>query len=338
MKLQFLKLLSRIAIALIRIITGIFFLFQLQCMQPQEGSFPFKRFEKYNNNPILFPQGDGFERDRVYNPTVIVEHDTLFMIYRAEGKGTGTGVFGLAWSKDGINFNRYSNNPIMKAEHEFENLGCEDPRIIKDHDQYFMYYNGADGKKTPGNICLATSNDLIHWEKQGEILQPSYDWEKIQIKAPAPVPQKIGGKYWMYYQGEKEAWKTKMGLVFSEDLIHWTPVSDEPVMKPREDYFDSWGVEPGVAVVMSEGILLIYNGWGGDSTTTNKIGWALFSEDDPAKLIARCDSPLISYPHGHVFAEALVRFNDKWFLYYGAADRWIEGAIIDFGEILSATP
>ncbi len=287
------------------------------------------------NNTILHPQGDGFERDKVYNPTVIVENDTLFMIYRAEGKETGTGAFGLAWSKDGINFNRYGNNPIMKVEYEFEKHGCEDPRIIRANGQYYMYYVGNDSKRTAGNICMATSKDLIHWEKHGEILQPSNDWEKMQIKAPAPVPQKIDGKYWMYYQGEKEAWKTKMGLVYSEDLIHWTSVSEEPVMKPREGYFDSWGVEPGVAAVITEGILLIYNGWGADSTTTNKTGWALFSRDDPAKLIARCDSPLISFPHDHVFAEGLIRFNGKWFLYYGAADRWIEGIIVEFGRILS---
>ncbi len=304
--------------------------------QTEEGSvfLPLSKYIWKVNFPILTPTGNGFERDRVYNPTAIVERDTIYMIYRAEGKNTGAGFLGLAKSVDGINFTRYEKNPIMKTGQLFDKFGCEDPRVVKFGDEYYLFYVGNDNKSTAGNICMAISDDLIYWEKQGEILQPKMDWESKQIKAPAPIPQKINDKYWMYYQGEREAWRTKMGLAYSDDLIHWTPASGEPVMKPREGYFDSWGVEPGTAVIMDKKILLVYNGWGGDGSNTNKTGWALFSREDPAKLIARCDSPIISLPHNHVFTEGLIRFNDKWLLYYGSADRWIEGIIIDFEGIL----
>jgi len=289
------------------------------------------------NKKILYPQGEDFERDRVYNPAAIVKGDTIYMIYRAEGSGTGTGAFGLAESGDGLNFIRYDKNPIFVPEHKFEKGGCEDPRIVKFEGIYYLFYAGNESK-TPGNICLATSEDLIHWKKHGEILQPEYDWEEAQIKAPAPVPLKINGKYWMYYQGEREAWKAKIGLAYSEDLIHWTQALEKPVMIPRKGYFDSRGTEPGVAVVIDKGIFLIYNGWGGDSTNINKAGWALFSKENPAELIARCSSPIISLPHDHVFAESLVKFENKWYLYYGVADKWIEGIIVDLEEILDEVP
>ena len=291
---------------------------------------------KYMNKiytPVFKPQGDGFERDRVYNPAVIVENDTLFMIYRAEGKGTGSGAFGLAWSTDGINFNRCKSNPIIKAEYKFEKHGCEDPRIIKINNKYYLFYNG-NGGKTSANICLAVSGNFIDWKKYGEILRIKSPWESGQIKAPAPVPQKINGKYWLYYQGEKEPWKTSMGLAYSDDLIHWTQASEKPVMGPREGHFDSWGTEPGVAVIIDEGILLIYAGWGGDGTIRNQLGWVLFSTDAPGKVLARCESPIVSLPNDHVFCDGLVKFKDKWYLYYGAADQWIEGIIIDLKGIL----
>jgi len=288
------------------------------------------------STPVLIPQGEGFERDRLYNPATIVVNDTVFMIYRAEGEGTGTGALGLAWSKDGINFDRYENNPILKAEFEYEEYGTEDPRVIKVNDKYYMFYVGNDKKRTAGNICLAMSHDLIHWEKQGEILQPKVEWESKQIKAPAPVPLKINGKYWLYYQGEKESWKTKMGLACSDDMIHWTQASEEPVMNPREGCFDSWGVEPGGAVIIDEGILLIYAGWGGDETNRNQLGWVLFSQEDPGKIIARCEAPIVSLPNDHVFCDGLVKFKDKWHIYYGAADCWIEGIVIDFEQIFNS--
>jgi|GEM_PF-257201 len=281
-------------------------------------------------SPILTPRGEGFEKDRVYNPTVIQEGNILQMIYRAEGKGTGTGSFGLARSSDGVNFVRHGR--IMKVEENFEKGGCEDPRIVRFGDTFYLFYVGNEGD-TPGNICLASSKNLLEWKKHGEILQPAADWERRQIKAPAPVPQKINGKYWMYYQGEKEAWKARIGLAWSEDLIHWTQLP-APVMTPRQGYFDSEGTEPGVAVVIDEGILLIYNGWGGDGTNRNVAGWALFSKDDPAKLIKRCKVPFISFPNDHIFATGLAEFKGKWFLYYGAADEWIDGMTIDFKQLL----
>lgn len=286
------------------------------------------------NSPILMPTGNGFERDRVYNPTVIVEEDKIYMIYRAEGAGTGTGTFGLAESKDGLTFARYENNPIFVAENDFEKKGCEDPRVIKIDGTYYLFYVG-NSNKTPGKICLAISKNLVNWDKYGPILQPKQDWESKQIKAPAPVPQKINGKYWVYYQGERKAWRTKMGLAYSDDLIHWAQASDKPVMQPREGYFDSWGVEPGVSVIIDEGILLVYNGWGGDSTNINKTGWALFNKEDPTKLITRCSLPIISLPNDHVFAEGLIKFKGKWYLYYGAADSRIEGIIVDFEQLIS---
>lgn len=264
---------------------------------------------------ILQPQGNGFERDRVFNPSVIVEADTMHMIYRAEGTPGGS-FMALAKSTNGVNFTRYAGNPLLHGE---------DPRIVKFDDTYYLFY---------GYIFLATSTDMINWTEQGTVLVPVNDWESAQVKAPAPVPEKINGKYWMYYQGEKEPWKTKMGLAYSDDRVNWTHLPN-PVMTPRMGYFDSWGTEPGVVVIIDEGIFMIYNGWGGDGTNRNQVGWAIFDREDPSSLIARCDSPIISLSHDHVFCEGLVEFNDQWYLYWGAADQWIEGAIIDIDKIIS---
>jgi len=285
------------------------------------------------NKRILTPQGNGFEQKRVYNPTAIVEGETIYLIYRAEGIGTGTGVFGLAESSDGIHFQKYNKNPIIVPKYDFEKDGCEDPRIVKFGALYYLFYAGNE-KRTPGNMCLATSSNLIQWNKYGEILQPQNDWEIRQIKAPAPVPGRINNKYWMYYQGEERPWHTAMGIAYSKELIHWTQLSDEPIMRPRKDHFDSKGTEPGVAVIIEKGILLIYSGWGGDGTNINKLGWALFSKDDPAKLLNRCEHPFISLPHDHVFAEGLVKFKDKWYLYYGVADQWIESVILNIDQMI----
>jgi len=155
--------------------------------------WPNGSFIKYEHNPILQPTA-GFESKSVYNPAVIVENGKFSMLYRAEGENTGTGAIGLAFSEDGIHFERYVNNPVIVGEYEYEKEGVEDPRIVKFGDTFYLTYTGA-GDRTTGNICLATSKDLIEWDKKGEILQPrSGAWNSRQIKARAIVPEKINGK------------------------------------------------------------------------------------------------------------------------------------------------
>ena len=281
-------------------------------------------FIKYEHNPILQPTA-GFELKSVYNPAVMVENGKFSMLYRAEGEDTGAGAIGLAFSEDGINFERYANNPVIVGEYEYEKGGVEDPRIVKFGDTYYLTYAGA-GDRTAGNICLATSTDLINWDKKGEILQPrSGAWNSHQIKAGAIVPEKINGQYVMYFQGEMEPWKTRVGIAYSDDLIHWHEPLREPIMRPRAGYFDSKGTEPGAAVVLEEGILLIYNGW--NEELVHKTGWVLFSKEKPTEILARCEEPILESTQdweGHsLFTESIVEHQGTWYLHYGIMDKVI---------------
>ncbi|PKP61886.1 glycosidase [Candidatus Atribacteria bacterium HGW-Atribacteria-1] len=281
--------------------------------------------------PIMECQGNGFEAKSVYNPTVIVEGDTLYMLYRAEAGGDGcTGRAGIAWSKDGINFTRHPE-PVLYPEYDYEKRGCEDPRVVKFGDTYYMVYV-ANGDCPDGiHIAIASSKDLFQWEKHGLVKMKLKDWDNNQVKAPVICPEKINGRYVMYFLGQKMAWHTAIGMAFSEDLIHWQEYEENPIVLPRYDNFDCLAVEPGATpVVENNKILLIYNGW--NENTVHKTGYLIFSKDNPAQVLARCDGPIIepteeweiNGPARNVtFAEGIVKFNGKWLLYYGAADKCI---------------
>lgn len=287
---------------------------------------PFVDFEK---NPILGP-GRGFCSKGVYNPAVVKDKDTYFMLFRAEGLGNSlTGRIGLARSEDGFNFTPHPD-PILAPGEEFDRLGCEDPRVVRAGDTFYLTYVGNPGKYGVGNLCLATSKDLVHWEKHGSVLKPQKEWDRGQVKAGAILPERINGKYLMYFMGEKKPWRTAIGVAVSTDLFHWQELLDRPVLCPRKGYFDEKGVEPGPSPVLAaEGIWLIYCGWRKDHIY--KVGAALFSRDDPCRLIERSDTPIFS-PHknwgdffggisNHVVPEGLIVEKNQWFLYYGAADR-----------------
>src|ERR1044072_8389696 len=133
-------------------------------------TLPFGDWKRISAAPILLPQGDGFESAGTFNPAVVKQDGKFVMLYRAQDRN-GTSRLGYATSTDGIHFIRRAN-PVMEPATEYErDGGLEDPRLIKLRDTYYMTYTGYN--KKDAQLCLATSKDLINWERKG-VLLPAY--------------------------------------------------------------------------------------------------------------------------------------------------------------------
>jgi predicted GH43/DUF377 family glycosyl hydrolase len=193
-----------------------------------------------------------------------------------------------------------------------------------------MTYTGYN--KRDAQLCLATSKDLIHWNRKG-ILLPAYKgkWNAGWTKSGAIVPVRIKGKYWMYYLGTAPDKRDYMGIASSPDLLHWTDASDQPVLPRQPGAFDSRVMEPGPPpIITTAGILLIYNG--ADDNLVYTTAWALFDKNDPTRLIARAQQPFlkptkdwerIGQVPNVVFTEGMVEKNGEYWMYFGAADKYI---------------
>jgi beta-1,2-mannosidase len=304
---------------------------------PADLGPPFGAWTRASERPILSPQGEGFESAGVFNPTVVKKDGSFVMLYRAQDHH-GTSSLGYATSQDGIHFERHAA-PVMTAQEPYEKGGgVEDPRLQKFGDLYYLTYTGynnVDGvgpRHLDAQLCLATSKDLIHWERKGVIL-PAYKgkWNTNWTKSGAMVPERIHGKYWMYYLGDARGPNPQMGIASSDDLLHWTDALDRPVLANRKAMFDARVVEPGPApLITRDGIFLTYNGAGEDGLYAT--GWALFDKNDPTRVLARSDAPIFSpklewekvgQVPNVVFVEGLVREPDRWLFYYGGADKYI---------------
>jgi predicted GH43/DUF377 family glycosyl hydrolase len=303
---------------------------------------PFGVWHRASETPILSPQGAGWESAGTFNPAVVKTADNKFvMLYRAQD-AAGTSRIGYAESMDGIHFTRRAE-PVLSPEADYEkDGGVEDPRLQRFGDTYYLTYTGYN--KKDAQLCLATSLDLIHWERKGVIL-PAYkgNWNVAWTKSGAIVPEKIGGKYWMYWLGTAADETDQMGLSYSYDLMHWTEATKTPVLGRRPGKFDSRVVEPGPPPILTpEGIVLVYNG--ADDKLVYRTGVAVFDRADPRKLISRTDQPVflpekewekIGQVPNVVFVEGLLpsefledrtdrRPRRKSFLfYYGGADKFV---------------
>lgn len=294
------------------------------------------KVKKYSKNPILVPtfkQGS-FEKVCVYNPAAIVKDNKVYLLYRAEGLYRKyVSRIGMASSKDGLNFKKYSKNPVIRERGKFEKRGCEDPRVIKTDNGYFLTYTAFDGRRI--RLCGACSKDLIHWRKTGVLVRG-------MEKAGAIVNDyKYNGKYVMYFGvGER------LKLAVSEDLKKWKIIG-KSVLKTRKKFFDSHLVEAGPPpFVIKDKIYLIYNSAEEIKNSEREkdkiiysVGLAIFDKDNPAKLLYRSDKPILNVTehwetrgkvNNVVFATGLVYFKRKWRLYYGGADTSIGVATVDF--------
>jgi predicted GH43/DUF377 family glycosyl hydrolase len=292
-------------------------------------ALPFGEWKRAGEKPVLAPQGAGFESAGVFNPAVIKQGNDYVMLYRAQD-ANGTSRLGYATSTDGVHFTRRAE-PVLVPETAYEkDGGVEDPRLVRIGDLFYLTYTGYN--KKDAQLCLATSKDLIHWDRKGVIL-PAYqgNWNVGWTKSGAILPQKIGGRYWMYFLGTASDKTDQMGLAWSTDLLHWTEATPTPVLPKRPGKFDSRVVEPGPPpILLPEGILLIYNG--ADDNLVYATGWALFDKRDPRRVLARSDRPIlwpekdwekIGQVPNVVFVEGMVRDGRTWRFYYGGADKYI---------------
>ena len=149
-------------------------------------------------------------------------------------------------------------------------------------DTYYLTYTGYN--KKDAQLCLATSKDLIHWDRKGVIIPANKgNWNVKWTKSGAIVPEKIDGKYWMYFLGTSADNKDQAGLAYSSDLLHWNEATQTPVLPVRPGQFDSRVAEPGPSpIVTPKGIVLVYNG--ADDKLVYRTGIAIFDRKDPRKL------------------------------------------------------
>ena len=127
------------------------------------AEFPLGPFRPYEQNPILSPQGDGWESANVYNPAAVVKDGKVVLLYRAHADDIVSHV-GLATSDDGIHFERHPE-PVLSPTEPYEEFGAEDPRVTEIDGTYYLTYTGWDRKSA--QLCLATSTDLYTWTKHG---------------------------------------------------------------------------------------------------------------------------------------------------------------------------
>lgn len=295
---------------------------------------------RWEGNPIITLEDIPYRCNTVFNGTPVKAGDEYFLLLRVEGQ-QGYSFFSLARSQDGFHFT-VDSEPVMLPAKEgpfamYESRGIEDPRLTEIDGRYYILFTAFSNWGT--RIELAETTDFVHYERIALISEPGN-------KDGVLFPEKINGRYARLDRpignGIGSIW-----LSFSEDMIHWG--DHQLLMTPRPGYWDSYRIGASAPPIKTEaGWLEIYHGMKMTrSGPIYKIGSVLFDLENPSRVIARCDEPILSPRETYerigdvnnvVFAcGAIVEENDDIKIYYGAADTCICVATGKLSQLIERT-
>lgn len=134
------------------------------------------------------------------------------------------------------NWQRDARNPVFPLGETFDSTACMNPFVLRRENEYWMFYAGGD-EKSQKRICLAIApiDDLTNWKRLGPLFDLGAKGAFDDSWCVLPCVHFINGKWHLYYSGRSTVGEGLqsfhgMGLATSDDLLHWTKYSAEPVM------------------------------------------------------------------------------------------------------------
>ncbi len=138
------------------------------------------------------------------------------------------GVIGHAVTEDLVNWKIEA--PVISTDRDlFENYQVWSPGVAEKDGRYYMYYTGVNLNAAQA-ICLATSEDLYHWERYGEspVVKPG-SWGRWSEETWSDCRDSMvfvddNGKAYMYYCTAREdngGMRPAVGIASSLDMVRW---------------------------------------------------------------------------------------------------------------------
>ena len=276
---------------------------------------------------ILRKTAHTFECEGVLNPAVIKVNHTIHMFYRAVTTDNYSTI-GHCTLSSPTEVQWRSEKAILVPQAQYEFQGLEDPRIVCIEGVYYLSYTAYDGTNALG--ALATSTDLVSWQKHGIIVpQITYEefkhftesegkmhdkyarfneyqishekqdrkvflWDKNLII----FPRKINNKFYIFHRIRPDI-QVVVAVEKLEDLTiefwqnYFIHFDDYIVLSPKYDHEVSYIGSGCPPIETDAGWLLIYHGV--HDTVKGYVYSAcatLLDIDNPEKEIARLPYPL----------------------------------------------
>lgn len=126
--------------------------------------------------PVALAPDQDFDKNGCFSGSAIVKDDKLWLMYTGNidnGDGTGRQVQNMAYSTDGIHFEKLASNPVLTGDDlpdEIVSADFRDPKLFE-HDGRYYAVVAAKHKEDVGCIVLVGSDDLENWQFESIFLK-----------------------------------------------------------------------------------------------------------------------------------------------------------------------
>jgi hypothetical protein len=198
-------------------------------------------FQIQNNGKSVLPKGTGTDWDRYTKHSYTLKvNSTYYMYYPGGTSGWKYCHIGVATSDDGINWKKYSGNPILspRASSGDSDRSYSNPYVYYERGSWYMYYSTWRGDGTGWDICMATSDDGFNWTKNSSNpvinnRQQKNVWNFMFFTGSI---LNDSGTYRMYFYAFAQSGGGSQGTAYlcmatSNDLEEWTTDPNNPGRK-----------------------------------------------------------------------------------------------------------
>ena len=237
-----------------------------------------------------------------------------------------------AVSDDGVHFT-VDREPAFLGTGALETFGVEDCRVTRLEGADHMTYTGVS--EAGVGVMLKRTEDWNTFRDFGMILPP-------HNKDCTLFDRRIGDKYaCLHRPSGVDVGGNFIWYATSPNLVHWG--GHTCIARTREGLWDEQRIGAGAAPILTDkGWLEIYHG--ADHSSRYCLGLLLLDRDNPAKVLARSDEPIMEPVADYeqkgffgnvIFSNGQIVRGDEVTIYYGASDTVICGATLSVKEMLS---
>ena len=132
-----------------------------------------------------------------FSGSAVEKDGVLFLFYTATTQidGVVRQTQCIATSKDGVNFEKYEGNPVIKEPPQGFSNDFRDPKVFEHNGRWYMVVGGCIGSAIAdgdGRICLYESDDLFNWKYKGNVLESN---GKLGTMMECPDMFELNGKW-----------------------------------------------------------------------------------------------------------------------------------------------
>jgi predicted GH43/DUF377 family glycosyl hydrolase len=223
-----------------------------------------------------------------------------------------------------MNIAAYTEQGVMMFGDTFQGglPYAKDPAVVQFGGRYFLYYSVPTGAGLEGwRIGIATSDDLVHWERIAT-MQPEHPSEANGFCAPGAI--NLGGRVHLFYQTYGNRENDAICHAWSEDGVHFVREPSNPVFRPHGEWTCGRAID---ADVIPDGDrLLLYFASRDRSYKTQLLGVAAapldsdFSRPHWKQLADRSIlAPELDWEKDCIEAPTLIRHGGNLFMFYAGA-------------------